>query len=295
MDSKFFVRANGDRVDYFDGEVGSDLLIYHHGTPGAGPLHADVLDPAQTSDLRVVELVRPGYGNSTRQPNRTVADVVKLAGELADHLGFDRYATVGWSGGGPHALATVALNPERCVAAMSLAGVGMYGQADLDFLSGMGQDNHDEFGAALSGESDLRTYLESGLSEMQQVTGSQIVDMMGSLLPEEDREFLTGELGENLAEIFRWAVHAGVDGWLDDDIAFVLPWGFDLSEISNPVMIWQGATDLMVPFDHGKWLAKKLPHANVNLLEGHGHLSIAKPALSEGFAWLKEKLATQKP
>ena len=79
MDSKFFVRANGDRVDYFDGEVGSDLLIYHHGTPGAGPLHADVLDPAQTSDLRVVELVRPGYGNSTRQPNRTVADVVKLA------------------------------------------------------------------------------------------------------------------------------------------------------------------------------------------------------------------------
>ncbi len=294
MTVKFFIRANGDRVDYFDGGEGSDLLIYHHGTPGAGPLHADLLEPALASDLRIVELVRPGYGNSTRQPNRSVADVVTLVDELANHLGFDLYVTMGWSGGGPHALANVALSPKRCVAAMSLAGVGMFGQLDLDFLNGMGQDNHDEFGAALKGESDLRSYLESGLPEMQKISGEQIVDMMGSLLPEEDRDSLTGEFGENMAEIFRWAVHTGVDGWLDDDIAFVLPWGFELSDISNPVTIWQGATDLMVPFDHGKWLAKKLPHANVNLLEGHGHLSIGEPALSEGFAWLKTKLATEK-
>lgn len=287
---KFFIRANGDRIDYFDGEAGTDLLIYHHGTPGAGPLHSDLLDPAQASDLRIVELIRPGYGNSTRQPNRTVADVVALADELADHLGFDHYVTMGWSGGGPHALANVALSPQRCLAAMSLAGVGMYNQPDLDFLSGMGQDNHDEFGAALKGDSDLRTYLASGLSEMQKVTGAQIIDMMGSLLPEEDRESLTGEFGENMAEIFRWAVHTGVDGWLDDDIAFVSPWGFDLSEISNPVTIWQGATDLMVPLAHGKWLVSKIPNAQVNLVDGHGHLSIGDLALASGFAWLKEKL-----
>jgi pimeloyl-ACP methyl ester carboxylesterase len=292
MEPKFFIRENGDRVDYFDSEVGGDLLMYHHGTPGAGPLHADVLDPAQSQDLRIVELVRPGYGNSTRQPNRTVADVVTLADELADHLGFDRYVTMGWSGGGPHALANVALSPSRCVAAMSLAGVGMFGQPDLDFLEGMGQDNHDEFGAALLGEAAIREYLESVAHELANITGSQIVDMMGSLLPDEDRAALTGEYGENTAEIFRWAVSTGVDGWLDDDVAFTKPWGFEFAQIVNPVTIWQGATDLMVPFAHGQWLASKITQADVNLLDGHGHLSIGEPAFNQGFAWLKNSLSS---
>lgn len=291
MELKHFTRANGHRVDYFDSSTGSDLLMYHPGTPAAGPMHSDVLDPAAAVDFRIVELIRPGYGNSTRCVGRTVADIATIADELADHLGFDRYATMGWSGGGPHALANVALSPKRCVAAMSLAGVGMFGQADLDFLDGMGQDNHDEFGAALKGESDLRQYLEANLSEMQQIRGDQIVEMMGSLLPEADRDSLTGEYGENLAEVFRWAVHTGVDGWLDDDLAFVQPWGFELEAISNPVTIWQGETDLMVPIAHGQWLASKIPGAQVNLLQGHGHLSIGKPALAEGFAWLKAHLA----
>jgi len=291
MTVKFFVRENGDRVDYFDSGVGSDLLMYHHGTPGAGPMHSDILDPAIANDLRIVQLVRPGYGSSTRHPERTVADVVVLADELADHLEFERYVSMGWSGGGPHTLANVALSPDRCVASMSLAGVGMFGQADLNFLEGMGQDNEDEFGAALEGEAAIRAYLEPMLAGIANITGPEIVGMMGSLLPEEDRAALTGEYGENTAEVFRWAVHTGVDGWLDDDIAFTLPWGFELEDIVNPVSIWQGATDLMVPFAHGKWLASKIAQADVNLLEGHGHLSISEPAFAQGFAWLKSQLA----
>ena len=109
---------------------------------------------------------------------------------------------------------------------------------------------------------------------------------MGSLLPAEDRAALTGEYGDNAAEVFRWAVHTGVDGWLDDDLAFTRPWGIQLSEITNPVTIWQGASDLMVPFAHGQWLARRMPHAATHLLDGHGHLSIGEPALAEGFAWL---------
>ena len=291
MTLKFFIRENGDRVDFFDSEVGTDLLMYHHGTPAAGPMHEDILAPAIANDLRIVQLVRPGYGNSTRQTGRTVADVVALANELADHLEFEKYVSMGWSGGGPHVLANVALSPGRCVAAMSLAGVGMFGQADLNFLEGMGQDNEDEFGAAVEGEEAIRAYLEPMLPAIANVTGPEIVDMMGSLLPEEDRAALTGQYGENQAEVFRWAVHTGVDGWLDDDIAFTQPWGFELEDITNPVTIWQGATDLMVPFAHGKWLASKISHADVNLLEGHGHLSIGEPAFAKGFAWLKAQLS----
>ena len=178
MESTFFIRANGDRVDYFDSGVGSDLLMYHHGTPAAGPMHSDILDPAIANDLRIVQLVRPGYGSSTRQAERTVSDVVTLADELADYLGFDRYVSMGWSGGGPHTLANVALSPDRCVAAMSLAGVGMFGQADLNFLEGMGQDNEDEFGAALQGEDAIRAYLEP-CSRDCKYHCPEIVGMMG--------------------------------------------------------------------------------------------------------------------
>lgn len=295
MDAEHITLANGDRLDYFDSHTGSELLIFHHGTPAAGPMHDDILAPAAANDLRVVELVRPGYGNSTRRPGRTVADIAALADELADALGFSRYVTMGWSGGGPHALATVALNSPRCAAGMSLAGVGMFGQQDLDFLAGMGEENVDEFGAAVAGETTLREYLEPVAQALGGVTGPQIVDMMGTLLPPEDRAALTGEYGENTAEVFRWAVRTGVDGWLDDDVAFVMPWGFDLAAVTNPVTIWQGATDLMVPFAHGQWLAAKIPHAHVRLLDGHGHLSIGEPALAEGFAWLAGHLEMATP
>ncbi|NBU31560.1 MAG: alpha/beta hydrolase [Actinobacteria bacterium] len=290
MRQDFITTDQGFRLDYFDSETGSDLLIYHHGTPAAGPIDADLLKAALENDLRVIELVRPGYGQSTRVPGRSVADISQLAAQLADHFGFDRFVTLGWSGGGPHALATVALQPSRCVAGLSLAGVGAYGQNDLDFLAGMGQDNIEEFGASAAGEEVLRSMLtEMGIA-MKDITGAQIVDMMSSLLPAVDQAVLTGELGEETAAIFRWAVSTGIDGWLDDDLAFIQDWGFDLASIQNPVALWQGSEDLMVPFAHGKWLATKIPSAQSFLLEGEGHLSIGKRAFAEGLPWLKHKL-----
>ena len=290
MNPTFFIRANGDRIDYFDSGTGSDLLIYHHGTPAAGPLHDDILVPAAANDLRIVELVRPGYGHSTRVSGRSVAHIAHIAHELAEHLGFSRYVTMGWSGGGPHSLATVALYPHACVAAMSLAGVAPFDADGLNFLEGMGQDNHEEFGAALAGESEIRNFLSAIEEQMKVITGSQIIDMMSSLLPDEDRAVLTGEYADDEAEIFRWAVSTGVDGWLDDDIAFTQPWGFEVNGILNPVTIWQGDTDLMVPTSHGRWLIAQLPNVDANLVQGHGHLSIASLAFDQGFSWLKSKL-----
>jgi pimeloyl-ACP methyl ester carboxylesterase len=284
--------ADGSILQYVldvDVPPGAGLLVYHHGTPGAGPLDPNLVGPARAAGLQVVELVRPGYGGSTRQPGRSVADVALMAAVLADHLGRDRFVTLGWSGGGPHALATAALLAGRCAGAISLAGIAPYDADGLDYLAGMGHDNIEEFGAAVLGEASLRVFLEAALPSLVDVTGDQVVDAIASLLPEVDRAFLTGETADRMAETFRWAVASGIWGWFDDDVAFVQPWGFSLDSIAVPVQIWQGSDDLMVPFAHGQWLATQVPGATANLVQGEGHLSMVG-RIGDGMRALREQL-----
>lgn len=268
---------------------GAGLLVYHHGTPAAGPLDPALVDAARAHGLRVVELVRPGYGGSTRHPGRTIADVVPLVAALADHLGHDRFVALGWSGGGPHALATAALLPERCAGVLALASVAPFGADGLDFLAGMGQDNIDEFGAALAGEADLEAFLTAMAAELAAVTGPQVNDALDSLLPPVDKAHLTGEAAEHMAAELRWSVARGIWGWFDDDIAFTRGWGFDLASITVPVHLWQGSDDLMVPFAHGQWLAAHLPGARARLDAGEGHLSLIAH-IDEGMAALGDAL-----
>jgi pimeloyl-ACP methyl ester carboxylesterase len=282
--------ANGDRLDYILGGDGDALLVYHHGTPAAGPIPQDMSEAASAHGFVIAELVRPGYGESTRQPGRSVADVVPLVEALADHLSFDRFVTMGWSGGGPHAIATAALLPRRCAAAMSLASVGPYDAADLDFLAGMGEDNIAEFGAALDGGAALESFLDEAAGALREVTADQVVDAMRSLLPAVDQAHLTGAEGEEMAAELRWSLAHGIWGWFDDDIAFTRPWGFDLDAIRIPIQVWQGTDDLMVPFAHGRWLAERLPSTEPRLVEGEGHLSLAAQAFTAGFAGLRDAL-----
>lgn len=282
--------ANGDRLDFFIEGEGDALLIYHHGTPAAGPPSADMVEAATSNGFVLAELVRPGYGQSTRQPGRTVADIAPLVASLADHLGHDRFVTMGWSGGGPHAIATAALLPERCLAAKSLAGVAPYGEPDLDFMAGMGEDNICEFGAALQGAAQLEAFLTEAHAQMRDVTADQVVEAMISLLPPVDQGYLSGKEAEEMAAELRWSLAHGIWGWFDDDVAFTLPWGFDLAAVTRPVQIWQGSEDLMVPFAHGQWLAGNVGGAQPYLVNGHGHLSLAATCFGPGFAALREAL-----
>ena len=284
--------ADGSTLQYLldeDAPVGAGLLVYHHGTPGAGPLDPELVGPARAAGLQVVELVRPGYGDSTRVPGRSVADVARMTAVLADHLDHARFVTLGWSGGGPHALATAALLPGRCAAAISLAGIAPFDADGLDYLAGMGADNIIEFGAAVESEAALQAFLEGALPSLTEVTGDQVIDAIASLLPAVDRAFLTGETADRMAETFRWAVASGIWGWFDDDVAFVQPWGFDLGAITVPVQVWQGSDDLMVPLAHGEWLAAHVPGATAVLVQGEGHLSMVG-RIGDGMRVLREQL-----
>ncbi len=266
--------SDGRRLDVrVSGPDHGDVLLYHHGTPGAVAPIRTIERHVHDRGLRLVTTSRPGYGGSTRRPGRRVVDVVDDSAAVLAWLGADRCVVAGWSGGGPHALACAA-RLTGVLGVLVIAGVGPYG-ADLDFLDGMGEGNIDEFAAALEGEDALRRYFELDVERFRHITAAQIIASLASVLPDVDRAVLSGEVGDDLSTQFHAAFASGVDGVVDDDLAFTRPWGFDLAEVTVPAMIWQGDRDLMVPFAHGEWLTRALPHARAHLEVGEGHLSLA--------------------
>jgi pimeloyl-ACP methyl ester carboxylesterase len=256
------------------GPADGRALIHHSGTPSAGLLFAPAVSVGAERGWRHISYARPGYDGSSRRPGRSVADGSADVAAIADALGVDRFFTTGQSGGGPHALATAALLGDRVIAAATTGGVAPWNADGLDFLAGMGKENHEEFGAALAGEAELRSWLEREAREMVSVSGAELHKSLGDLVSEVDRRALTDAFADHLAESITASIRNGVDGWLDDDLAFVNDWGFDLQAISVPVTIWQGGQDRFVPFAHGQWLAEHVRGARPRLLPEHGHLSV---------------------
>lgn len=279
--------TDGRKLDVVEaGYENSPAIIVHNGTPSAAGLFKEHIEDALAKGLRIISYGRPGYGLSTRQPGRSVASAAQDTVELADALGIERFATWGISGGGPHALACASLLGHRVVAAASLAGVAPIDAKDLDFLAGMGEDNVQEFSAALNGEAALSEYLEPQVPALLGQDPQTMAEHMTTLLSAPDRAVLTGAFGEQLARIMQDALTSGIFGWLDDDLAFAKPWGFSLDSIQVPVQIWQGEHDLMVPFSHGKWLAKTMPQADVHLSADDGHLTVWVNRVPEVHGWL---------
>ncbi len=255
------------------GQAGHPPLLFHHGTPGAATPRRAFERAVHAHGLQLVTTSRAGYGSSTRHPGRAVVDIVSDAAAVMAGIGHERCFVVGWSGGGPHALACAARLPN--VAAVGVvAGLAPFGADGIDWTAGMGADNLAEFAAAAGGEERLRPLLERLRGELQGATPAEIAAAMSSLLPAVDRAALTDEFGADLAAGFREALRTGVDGWVDDDLAFLKPWGFELDEIRVPVSLWHGGADQMVPFSHGQWLAGRVPGVSAHLLENEGHLSI---------------------
>jgi pimeloyl-ACP methyl ester carboxylesterase len=257
------------------GGTGPMALIAHHGTPGEGTKFADWEPTAAARGLRLIGYSRPGYATSDRNPGRTVGDVAADVAELADALDVDRFVSIGRSGGGPHTIACAALLPDRCLASAALVTVAPWNAEDLDFFDGMAQGNIEEFSAALDGEAALRAWMAVHGEPYRHVTGGTMAATMADLLPPVDLAVLTGEFAEKDAAGMRRALEHGFDGWVDDDLAFTRPWGFDVTTIRRPVRIWQGELDQLVTVAHGQWLADRIPGATFHLARGHGHLSLA--------------------
>lgn len=259
-----------------------------HGTPGCRFNRHPDEELVRSLGVRIVTYDRPGYGRSDRHRERRVADCVADVAAIAEKLDLDRFAVSGGSGGGPHALAVAALLGERVTRAICAVGVAPYEALGPEWTLGMDPENVKEFGWALAGEERLKAELSAADHKMRQaaaVDPSSILDDFD--LPESDRRVLARE---DFAQVLRESIieqtRNGVWGWVDDDLAFTRPWGFDPATIAVPTRVQYGSSDVLVPASHGKWLAANIPSAEVKLT-GLGHMGDPDDDLKESVAWLK--------
>lgn len=246
-------------------------LFALHGTPG-GRI-SWWMDPSiyARHGLRRLTYDRPGYGDSTRHLGRIVADVASDIQTIAAALGVGEFAVTGGSGGGPHSLACAALLGDRVVRCMAEVSIAPYGAQGLDFLAGMNAGNVTEFNAALAGEHVLRGLLERERTTTLDRLAEGNTNFLGDdyEMGEADRAQMAKHLGR-VAHQFNNCLRPGVDGWIDDDIAFTKPWGFDVESIRVPVYVGYGRADNLVPAAHGDWLAAHIPNAEVHATDvGH--------------------------
>lgn len=256
------------------GEPTGRTVFFHHGTPGSASLVRTMAPLAESGELFVITMSRAGYATSSRQEGRNIAAAASDTTAVLDALGRMDYVVVGWSGGGPHALACATLDAPRCTAAWSLAGVVPM-SADIDWTEGMGPENREEFALAMAGGPEYEPYVAAQAAFLAEATGDNVVEVFGGLLSEPDKAALTDDGARNLfADSLRQGFSNGYFGFYDDDRAMMGEWGFDPATIQIPVAVWYGNEDLMVPPKHGEWLVRTLPTATEHHYPSEGHLSI---------------------
>jgi pimeloyl-ACP methyl ester carboxylesterase len=268
------------------GAEGGTPILIHHGTPSSGVLYEPWVADAAARGALLIGYDRPGYGGSTRNAGRAIAAAAGDMRAIAAALEIDRLVTWGISGGGPHALACAALAPDLVLAAACLAGPAPYDADGLDWLAGQGEANVAEHGAALAGEAALRPGVEEETAGMLAAGVDGMKAALATLLSPLDAAVVERGAGDFLFETMEAGLRPSPDGWIDDDLAFVRPWGFELSAVRVPVLLVQGVHDRFVPVGHFDWLARHVPGAVARLEQGQGHLSLYETAVPDVHEWL---------
>jgi len=242
-----------------DDAAGRLAVFWHHGSPNIGAPPEPLFSDAERLGIRWVSYDRPGYGGSSPHPNRDVASAAGDASAVADALGIDRFAVMGHSGGGSHALACAALLQERVLGVVVVAGMAPFGAEGLDWFDGFGPAGVAELRAAAAGRAALEKHLAQSDDEPE--------------FTPEDEAALAGE--------WSW--------FIDDDLAGVGAWGFDPAEIAAPALFLHGGRDRVVPAAHGEWLARRCPASELWLYPEDGHISVLNSGAAAAMSWLRQR------
>jgi len=272
-DSHVTVLPDGRDLGWLElGDASGMPLFVFHGTPGSR-LHMTTADsPARAAGVRLVCPDRPGYGLSTFQPGRRLVDWPGDVGHLADHLGIDRFAVMGISGGGPHSAVCAALLGGRVTSAAIVSGVGPL--ADPASAEGMVRSNQ-----VLTALSRRRSRALNVVFDLQAAAArrwpSRAIDFLTKQLPPADVAILSRPEVRAMFEldVARSSRTAGRAAAQDFEL-FAAEWGFDLGAIEVPVHIWQGDADVNVPPRHARLLHEAIPGSVLHEFPGEGHFLV---------------------
>jgi len=262
--------ADGRRVTVAEwGRTDGRPVFLLHGMPGSRRMCPDAT-ATEAAGVRLIAPDRPGYGGSEAAPGRTVADGAADLVELATQLGVERFSVVGWSSGGPYALAVAALHPDRVEAVALVASV-----APADEFPALNDDLPDRIRERVAriraGDPTIPGELESRIQPY--------VDRPDSILEGDgtgDAILDAPAVRAALATMFEEALRQGPAGWRDDWIAEDRSWGFWLRDVRRPVDIWWGDADALTPREHTDALEAGLAKvARIHVIPGAGHLVVA--------------------
>ncbi|WP_430868737.1 alpha/beta fold hydrolase [Demequina aurantiaca] len=267
-----------------DAGVASPIpLIWLHGSPNVGEPPVPLYDAAAGHGIGWLGYDRPGYGGSAEFLGRDIASAARDVEAVADALGFGRFAVMGHSGGGAHALACAALLPDRVGAVVSIAGLapstdeGPKRAEKLRIVEGLRSDDAVVRQEATAGRAAL-------------VTGDELAEFdMDAFFTASDQAALGGK--------WNWFNHvvtlgnANGDGpFVDDELAAASDWGFDVADIRVPTLIVHGVDDRLVPVANARWLGAHVPGSQLWLREDAGHITVLEAA-EDALAWVAQSMA----
>ena len=286
-ETKTVVAADGRTLTLAEcGDLDGFPVFVLHGTPGSRLAGQGDATAYLDVGARVITYDRPGYGGSDRFRGRRVVDCVADVSAVADSLGIERFAVSGGSWGGPHSLAVAARLPERVTRAACSAGVAPFDIPGFDWFAGMDAVNVEELGWAREGEAVLARELERMTAAWLERLANEPSDPGQIEFSEADRAVLANAERQRAAlRMLNEAFRQGVWGYVDDVLCVIQPWGFDVREIRVPTRILYGLTDVLVPPQHGEWLAQNVPDAEVVIDEQGGHMADPK-LVTERMSWL---------
>jgi len=265
-------------------------VLVHNGSPNSRLLFDPTVELAERQGIRLISYDRPGCGGSSRHAGRTVADCAPDVRAITTALGIERLAVWGISGGGPHAIACAALLPDLVGAVAVLASIAPWGSEGLDYFADMGEMNVEDFKLLRTDRTAARAKLEQERHEMLALGAPELLEYLETLLSPVDAAVLTGAFAEFMVDATRDGLGPSADGWWDDAVAFMEPWGFEFESIQAPVLLRHGRQDRFVPYGHGEWLARHIPGVQAELTDDDGHLTQFLNHIEHVHEWLLERL-----
>lgn len=271
------IRTAANRVvGYYEyGEPTGTPIVALHGTPACGAGFAWADRRARERGVRLLAPDRPGVGDSDPWPNgrgTTVADYPPELFAFTDALGLDTFSILGYSGGGPYALAAAHVRPDRVAAVAIVSGSGQVGvwASVTDF------ETVDRLltRAAQRIPPLARVALSVGAQFSRVIPRTSL--WFGQLEMSAPDRMVMAEFPSARAAlaVFTQSCAHGSSGVVDDYAALGRPWGFAVEEVAVPVRCWHATTDEIVPVRHTDELARRIPGATVSQWPDEGHLAI---------------------